>query len=295
MRVLLLGATGLLGQAFVEATANRGWELRETARRRAPILLDIADAGALASLLEAEAPDVVVNCAALVDVAACERDPGLAYQINARPLSILADWSRSGDRPLVHVSTDHFFTTGGGRPHSEDEPVDLINEYARSKFAGEAFALNAPKALVLRTSILGIRNWRTPSFAEWAIASLMNGERMTLFSDAFTSSIDVRRFATAALDLLDQGAAGLLNLAAAEVFTKEQLVKEMARQLQLPLNAGIGTVSSLVPRRPACLGLDVTRAQGYLDTPLPGLTSVVSSVIAQFRENHAISRLLQNR
>lgn len=285
MRVLLLGSTGLLGQAIGEEIHRRGWVLRDAARSGATIKLDIADEDALQATLDAEKPDLVFNCAALVDVHKCEEDPDLAWQTNARPLAFLAGWAgRTGGR-LVHVSTDHYWCEGGDRPHAEHDPVELVNEYARTKYAGEALALSAPGVLCLRTSIVGIRGWERPSFAEWAIQAVYEDAPATLFTDAYTSSIDVDSFAEAALDLAGKPIGGLLNLAAGEVYSKERFVREVARQLDRKLSrATTGSVRGMVPRRPGSLGLDVRRAEQELGRHLPRLEEVVASVLEQHRK-----------
>ncbi|MDP2125224.1 MAG: sugar nucleotide-binding protein [Parvibaculum sp.] len=285
MKVLLLGSTGLLGLAIAPEWRRRGHTILEAARRDAPIVLDIADEAALASTLAAEAPEIVVNTAALTDIDACEHDPAAAWRINARPLAFLADWSsRTGGR-LVHISTDHYYLDGRAAAHDERAPVMLVNEYARTKYAGEALALTAPLALVLRTSIVGIRRWERPTFAEWAIDVAVHDRPATLFNDAWSSSIDVRTFAGAALDMIEAGATGLFNLAAGEVYTKEAFLREIARQLDVTLTSAVaGSIGELATRRASQLGLDVGRAEQILGYHLPTLEEVVASVLKQHGE-----------
>lgn len=288
MKTLLLGSTGLLGQAMSAELDRRSWPSIRAARSDAPVSLDIADLEALARVLEAESPELVVNCAALADIPRCETEPALAWTINARPVALLADWSKRSGGRLLQVSTDHFFTDGGARAHSEDEAPHFLNEYARSKFTAEAFALSAPLALVLRTSIVGLRGWEQPTFAEWAIRSIEQDEPITLYSDAYTSAIDTRAFARAALDLVERGARGLLNCAASEVYTKEALIRALAAGLGRTLdNAVQGSASELVPRRPTSLGLDVARAEAMLGYRLPGLPQVVEALLDQYRNRSA--------
>lgn len=285
MRIMILGASGLLGQAVVGEAVRRGHAPLAASRNAADCPLDLTDLTSLDDALARHAPDIVINCAALTDIQACEDDPGAAWRINARPLATLAAWSTRHRRPLVHVSTDHYFPTGDDRAHAEDSTVTLINEYARSKFAGEALALSAPGALVLRTSIVGIRGWTRPSFAEWVLDAVEADAPMTLFCDAYTSSIDVPTMARALFDLLAAGQCGLLNLAAREVYSKEQFIRETARQLGQPLSqATSGSVGALNPPRPQCLGLDVRRAEAILGYALPDLTAVVSSILNQREE-----------
>ena len=285
MKLLLVGSTGLLGQAIESEARSRNWQVRTVARRGADIALDIADLAELDVVLGAEAPDWVVNCAALVDVLQCENDPARAYLVNARPVAQLAAWSRRTGGRLIQISTDHYHVGGGGAAHGEDEPVELVNEYARTKFAAESFALTAPRALVLRTSIVGIRGWERPTFAEWAIEAVLGTTPFDMFADAYTSSIDVGNFARAALHLGLGSAAGLFNLAAKEVYTKAAFVREIAAQLDRRLDHGRETsVNAMLPRRPASLGLDVGRVQAHLDFALPDLRQVATAVLDVYRE-----------
>jgi dTDP-4-dehydrorhamnose reductase len=280
MKVLVIGSTGLLGQAVSNEVRSRGWSLVAVARSGGDHALDISDLSALDDCLDGVRPDLLFNCAALTDFIQCERDPGHAYRVNARPLVSMALWSRRTGRRLIHVSTDHYFITGGAAPHRENERVWLVNEYARSKYAGEAFALTAPRALVFRTSIVGIRGWDRPTLAEWAIRSVLDNAPVGLFTDAYTSSIDVGAFARAAIDVALGAATGLLNLASREVYSKAQFVQEIAAQMGRRLdNATLASLTAERPLRAGSLGLDVGKVQGLLEYPLPGLPEVVRAVL----------------
>lgn len=283
MKLLLLGATGLAGQAFTRAAFVRQIELRTVSRYGADISCDISNGEELNGVLENEDPDIVVNSVALVNINACEADPGLSWRTNARPAGILAEWSQRTGRAFLQISTDHFFPEGGRTPHDEEAPVTLLNEYARTKFAGEALALTANEALVLRTSIVGFRNWQSPSFAEWAIAAVSEDREMQLFHDAWTSSIDTASFAANALKLLlDRGARGRVNLAASEVYSKEAFIREIALQLNKTLTRATSvSVHDQLSGRAGCLGLDVSRAEKLLSHKLPNLSQVVANILTE--------------
>lgn len=282
MKAVVLGSTGLLGQAMVRELSARGHQPIGVARRAAAVSADISNDKELVEALDRERPDLVVNCAALVDIEACERDPGTAWKINARPLSFLAQWAVRHDCPLLHVSTDHYYTEGGSLGHRETDPVVLLNEYARTKYAAEAFALTAPQALTLRTSIVGLRGWPVKTFAEWAIEAVEEDRAISLFADSYTSSIDVETFAAKALDLAQLGCRGIYNLGSREVVSKEAFIREIAAQLGCPLSkATVGSVGQLATRRATSLGLDVRRAEEKLGSPLPTLAEVVRSILSR--------------
>lgn len=288
VKVLLLGCTGLLGQAVGREAIARGYTLLAAARRNAPILCDIGDDGALAKVLDTHRPDLVVNCAALADIEACEKDRDLAWRINARPLALLSEWSRNSGGRLIHISTDHYFIESGAGLHDENAIVHFVNEYARTKFAGEAFALTAPRALVLRTNIVGMRGWERLTFAEWAIDVALNDRPATLFSDVYVSSIDVGALARAIFDLEARKASGLLNVAAGEVFSKDAFVRELSKQFDRPLTVARTELSGARSvGRANSLGLDVRRAEAVLNYKLPSLRQVVAAIVKQYRETTA--------
>jgi dTDP-4-dehydrorhamnose reductase len=286
VRLLVLGSTGLLGQALMAEARSRGVEAVGAARSGADHEVDVGDAGALVALADETAPSAIVNCAAIVDLAACEAEPGEAYAVNARPAGVLAEWVREHGGGLVQVSTDHYWTGDGAEKHDESAPVRLINEYARTKFAGERLALTAPDALVVRTNVVGRRGWEArPTFAEWALEALESRRPMTLFEDFFTSSLDSGSCAAAVLDLLEVGAAGVVNVASSQVASKKGFVEALARAMGVgEPDATPGSVKGMSPPRAESLGLDVSRAQAQLGRPLPTLDETVNALVSTARE-----------
>ena len=90
MKILLLGSAGMLGSAIYVEGKHRGLEILGVDVVDAQIILDISNANELTRLIEQEKPDVIINTVAITSLDACEKDPGLAYMINARPVAIIA-------------------------------------------------------------------------------------------------------------------------------------------------------------------------------------------------------------
>ncbi len=282
-KLLLLGATGLLGSALDEAARERGHPVIAVARS-GPVAVDIRDEAALIDLLRTHRPDWIINAAAEVSVEACARDPAGAWMINTRPAAIVAAHARESGARLIHVSTDHFFRGEGEARHDEAAPVVLLNDYARSKYAAEALALTDPGALVLRTNMVGVRSRNGGSFGEWARRLIETDGEGVLFGDQYVSMLDVWSLAEALLDLAATPATGVLNLGSRDVFSKARFVLALAEALERPLTrAKIGSSSILSTARPDSLGLDVSRAEAWLGRPLPNLSQVVHSLAARIR------------
>jgi len=283
MRILILGGTGLLGRALCAEAKRRGHVPLSVARSGADYTLDLGGEDALVPILKKAKPDMVINAAALVDLAACEADPVLADHINARPARILADWSHETTKLFVHISTDHFFDGDGNAKHNEQAAVVLCNAYARSKYAAEQHALAVPKALVVRTSIAGFHP-DGRGFANWALKALKNHEPMTLFDDFYGSIIDTTMFSAALFDLIERNQTGLINLASRDVSSKKDFILGLAAAAEIKVDgAKTGSVRALTPRRARSLGLDVKRAEQKLGTALPGRAEVCKTLVSQWR------------
>jgi dTDP-4-dehydrorhamnose reductase len=112
--------------------------------------LDVTDAAAVRDALGGA--DVVINCAAYTDVDGAESDPETANAVNSDGARNVAE--AVGGR-VIYVSTDYVFDGGKSGPYVESDPTAPLQEYGRSKLAGERATLDAnPHTLVVRSSWL---------------------------------------------------------------------------------------------------------------------------------------------
>lgn len=98
-------------------------------------------------------PDVIVNAAAYTAVDRAETEQSAATQINAEALGILAEEAKRQQAILVHYSTDYVFDGSATLPYTETDGTGPINEYGKSKLAGEQKITQPGGAhFILRTS-----------------------------------------------------------------------------------------------------------------------------------------------
>jgi len=147
-RVLVTGANGQLAAFIVQAFADR--EVTAFTRQS----LDVTDAGAVAAAVAAAAPDLIVNCAAFNDVDGAENRASEALAINALAVRSLARAAEAAGAMLVHYSSDFVLNSQSTEPHDEDVRPSPSGVYASSKLLGEWFALEVPRAYVLRVESL---------------------------------------------------------------------------------------------------------------------------------------------
>ena len=153
VRILLLGSRGQVGWELQRALAPLG-ELTALGRRgTGPWQADLSQPERLAPMLDALAPQLIVNAAAHTAVDRAESEPGLAHAINAAAPGELARWAAAHDATLVHYSSDYVFDGSGHTARSEDAPTGPLSVYGRSKLAGEeAIRASGCRHLILRTS-----------------------------------------------------------------------------------------------------------------------------------------------
>ncbi len=286
-RILVIGATGMLGQALMAEGTERHADIIGLARSGSDINIDICNDEVLRRALGEIKPSIVINAAAITSLDTCEGNPGNAYAVNARAVSIISEATRCKGAYLVQISTDQYYANDGLRRHAENDPVYLINEYARTKYAGECFALVSGNALVVRTNIVGFRGRvSAPTFVEWALQGLREQSPITLFDDFYTSSIDVGHFSRALFDLLFSKPVGILNLASSVVKSKKEFVEALAMAVGLNVDhCDVGSVQTISgTRRSESLGLDVSKAEALLGYSLPDMEKVIDNLAHEHRQ-----------
>lgn len=227
-RILVLGATGQLGAQVVRAFGDR----HVIAPPRAE--LDITNTIAVVDFIERTRPQVIVNCAAFNDVDAAEDRPLDALAANALAVRALARGAEASDATLVHYSTDFVFDGTAAEPYAEDAAPAPRGTYAASKLLGEWFAIDAPRAFVLRVeSLFGSpRGWRgRRGTFDGILARIEHGEEVRAFTDRTVSPSYIVDVAAATRYLVDHAPAGTYHCVNSGHATWYDLAREVARQL----------------------------------------------------------------
>lgn len=149
VKFLVTGARGQLGRDFVEYATRHGDEVLTSDSTS----LDITQREAVHEAIAESRPDVVVNCAAMTAVDACESRVDDALTVNGHAVRWLAEACDATGARLVQVSTDYVFDGTKTAPYVESDEPNPRSVYGRSKLVGEREALQlGGQALVVRTS-----------------------------------------------------------------------------------------------------------------------------------------------
>ncbi len=156
MKVLLLGARGMLGKDLLSILSTRHESCGKDVRD-----FDITDRKLVEQEIGACRPDVVINAAAYTDVDGCETQRDRAFAVNAEgALNVALGCERAGSR-LIHLSTDYVFDGESAVAYREDSPPNPMNIYGQSKLRGEKYVEEAlENHLIVRTAWLYGRHGR---------------------------------------------------------------------------------------------------------------------------------------
>lgn len=194
MRLLVLGAGGMLGNVMVRVLGRRpAWQVFGTLRsdggrryftsvenERMMSGVDVEQVDSLVKLFSRVRPEVVVNCVGLVKQLADAKDPLLALPINALLPHRLERLCELVGARLVHMSTDCVFSGRRGA-YTESDLPDAEDLYGRSKLLGE---VSGSRSITLRTSIIGHELQSQHALINWFLAQEGRcfGHRKAIFS-----------------------------------------------------------------------------------------------------------------
>ena len=148
VNILLFGANGQVGWELCRSLLPVG-ELTALAREHC----DFTNKDMLVNSVREVQPDIIVNAAAYTAVDKAEEDVATAQLINTGAPAILADEAKSLGALLVDYSTDYVFDGTKQEPYVETDEINPLNEYGRSKLAGQhAIENSGCRHLIFRVS-----------------------------------------------------------------------------------------------------------------------------------------------
>lgn len=279
MRVLVTGATGLLGGSLVPFLRGKGLEvIAHGMKKPADVQADLCDLQVTCAMLDTVAPDAIIHLVCLSDVDACEEDPNLAYLLNVHCLENVVGWLRDHSRTrLVHISTDQVYD---GADENREEDVTLRNSYALTKYASELVARQVD-SVVLRTNFFGrSRTQGKSTFSDWLINSLQQQAGITLFSDVMWSPLSLENLSQIVLVALRSKVTGVFNAGSHGGMSKRDFAHAVARRLKLPLEtARDGVLADVALRapRPRDMRMDSTLFEKTFGVSLPALADEIAT------------------
>ena len=270
LRILITGASGLLGSKLAELAVKLGHEVYSGYLSHEPvhgtkIRIDVRDKDALGKIFSRIRPEAIIHTAALTDVDRCEAERELAWSINVGGTRNIAELSKEYGAFLVYISTDYVFRGDKGMYRETDEP-DPINYYGLTKLKGEEEVINiANEFCIARSSVIyGARPASGKvNFALWTIEKLKAGETVNIVIDQWSSPTLNTNLSEMLLEVVERRIAGIYHLAGATRISRYDFAKLIAENFNL--NKRLIKPSTMdmlrwTANRPRDSSLDVSKA-----------------------------------
>jgi dTDP-4-dehydrorhamnose reductase len=240
MKVLVLGAGGMIGNTMLRILASRSeLQVFGTVRSQSALAqfsldarsrlipgVDLTNSDALIGLFRKYPSDIVVNCAGLTKHVPGGADSIASLTMNALIPHRLAELCGVSGARFIHVSTDCVFSGRKGN-YSETDLPDALDLYGKTKHLGE---VTSPGSITLRTSTVGHEVGSRFGLLEWFLAqSRCKGYRRAIFS-----GLPTVEFARVVRDIVipNDSLSGLYHVGA-ESIDKECLLRMITREYGL--------------------------------------------------------------
>lgn len=177
-KILLTGGTGQLGHELKQTLRFVGdfWAPNRNE-------LDLTNLKSLRVKIEDFKPDLIVNAAAYTDVDGAERQPDLAWIINAKAPRVMAEEACRLNIPLIQYSTDYVFDGKKKAPYLEHDKTNPLNVYGETKLFAERIIQEIHKKnLIMRTSWI-YNETRGQNFYRTMIKLFQEHEEVSVVTD----------------------------------------------------------------------------------------------------------------
>ncbi len=243
-RILLIGSNGLLGQKVAElivrgsATTLTLASLEDQPVR--PLLsadyvrLNITSKKEVKQLVSSCAPEVIINCAAMTNVDACENERELAWKVNVEGLENIIEAARKESAKIIHVSSDYIFDGKSG-PYTEEDRPNPLSYYGKTKLAGEnALRASGLDFFIARTMVLyGYAAGVKPNFALWLVNNLERRQTVRIVDDQFGNPTLADDLAFGLVRAIELERSGMYNIAGRDIVSRFEFAVRLAHVFDL--------------------------------------------------------------
>ena len=204
MKILVTGACGMLAADLIPALSNH------KVKPLTYTQLDICDLSAVICAVREAKPKVIINCAAYTKVDACETESELAYAVNGTAPGNLAKAAAKVKADLLHISTDYVFDGTKKMPYVEDDAVNPLSVYGKSKLQGEENVRIYDRHYIVRTQWL--YGQKGQNFVKTMLRLGLDRPEVRVVADQLGSPTNTCDLAGAIAELIMTGAYGTYHI-----------------------------------------------------------------------------------
>ncbi|MEM4511565.1 MAG: dTDP-4-dehydrorhamnose reductase [Nanopusillaceae archaeon] len=280
MKILIVGASGLLGNYLVKLGKEKNYEIYGTYNQHEIketnfLKLDVRDRKKAIEIITKIKPDVVIDTHSITNVDYCELHPEECWEVNVNGTKNVVEACKILGCKLVFISTDYVFD-GKKTIYTEKDKPHPINFYGRTKYICEkiieAFDI---ENLIIRTSVLyGVGGSGKEPFPIWVIRNLKENNKIEVVVDQFNNPTYCGDLAKIIFTLIEKRKRGLFHVVGKDNVSRYEFAIKIAeifgmnKKLILPI-----TSSQLLQHapRPKKLNLSIHKLKRVLNVETMGI------------------------
>jgi dTDP-4-dehydrorhamnose reductase len=246
MKILITGTNGLLGQYLAKILLEKNYAVFATGKGPARISfhshplyqyheMDIADTTAVAHVMQAIHPDVVVHAAAMTQVDDCELDPQQCERVNVQGTANVLMEAEQYSRHFIYISTDFVFDGETGN-YSEEDDLKPISFYGFTKMQAEAIVQTGDISWsIVRTCLVygNVLQGTRSNIISWVRENLQQGKNIRVVADQYRTPTYVEDLAKGIALIIEQKAEGIYHLSGKDLLTPYDMALKTAAFLNL--------------------------------------------------------------
>jgi S-adenosylmethionine synthetase len=241
-KVLVTGASGLLGREVFNLYKEDGWEVTGLCFSKAVdglVQHDVTDSQATRDLLRQLKPNLVVHCAAQRFPDKMEENPEESWNLNVTSNRTLSQVTSEVGGRLIYISTDYVFD-GSSPPYTADSTPQPTNKYGQSKLEGENVVRENPSNIILRIPVLygNVKNLKESALTV-LLDTVRSGNPAKISSYEVRCPAHTKDIASILLDMgnmLDKIKGGVYQWSGVERLSKWDIVKMLAKEFDMSMD-----------------------------------------------------------
>lgn len=224
--ILITGANGQLGCDFQKILKGMGIKFIATDYNE----LDITDSEKVRDYIVGKKIDIIINCAGYNDVDKAEIEIESCYRLNSFAPKELAKIAKEIGADFVTYSTDFVFDGEKRIPYREEDIVNPLSVYGKSKSEGEKLVREEyDRVYIIRTSwVFGIGN---NNFTKQVIKWSKERKNLRIVDDQISSPTYSYDLANYTLKLIESGKYGLYHLSNSGECSKYEQAKYILKKI----------------------------------------------------------------
>ena len=262
-RIAILGGRGMLGTDLAKICRQQGFNVEVFDLPE----FDITNSQQLKEALSTT--KTIVNCASYTDVDGAENEAEKAYQVNAEAVGRLGAFVKEADAWLLHISTDFVFDGKLERPYLETDTPNPINEYGKTKLAGEQLlAQTGCRHCIMR--IEWTYGLAKDNFVTKIIQKSKTDKKLKVVDDQISSPTATTEVAKVICELLRKKPIGFFHFASAGYVSRYEMAKFIFDNLSIDVTLLPCKTSDYVSAavRPLNSRFDCSKIEALLDEPI---------------------------